>query len=264
MSGIIHGVVVLLVLLLLAPYASLIPLASMAPILMLVAWNMSERKEFIHVLRTRTSDSIILLITFLLTVFTNLTTAVEVGLILAILLFVKRMSEGLTVVKVLPDPTVKHEKVSANMVSAGHDCPQIDIITIEGSLFFGAANMFEKSIMDTIHSRSSLLLLRLGKVPFMDTTGESYLSRIVKHFHKGGGTVLIAGIQPQPLEVMKRTGLYELIANDHFFEHTGDAIDHALSRLDVNQCLGCKHFAFRECALLSKGDSPQQINQHIV
>jgi SulP family sulfate permease len=96
-SGVIHGVVVLLVLMMLAPYASLIPLASMAPILMLVAWNMSELKEFAHVLKAKTSDSIILLITFLLTVFTNLTTAVEVGLILAVLLFVKRMSEILNV-----------------------------------------------------------------------------------------------------------------------------------------------------------------------
>jgi SulP family sulfate permease len=250
-SGVIHGVVVLLVLMLLAPYASLIPLASMAPILMLVAWNMSERKEFAHVLKTKTSDSIILLITFLLTVFTNLTTAVEVGLILAVLLFVKRMSEILNVAKGLPDPTDKHEKVKAHMVNEGHDCPQISIYTIEGPLFFGAANSFEKSILETIRARPKILLLRMSKVPFMDTTGESNIASLVKHLEKFGGIILMSGIQPQPLVVLKRTGLYDLIEADHFFEHTGDAIDYALSHLDYSKCLGCKHFAFRECTALS-------------
>jgi sulfate permease, SulP family len=254
-SGIIHGIVVLFILILFAPYASHIPLASMAPILMLVAWNMSERKEFAHVLKTRTSDSIVLLITFLLTVFTNLTTAVEIGLILAVILFVKRMGELLTVAKVLPDPNNKHEKVQAHMVNEGHDCPQISIYTIEGPLFFGAANFFEKSIMDTIHHRPGILLLRMGKVPFMDTTGESNLARLVKHIKNFGGRVILSGIQPQPLEVLKKTGLYELIAEENLFEHTGEAINYALTRLDYNKCLGCKHFVFRECTVLSSAES---------
>jgi SulP family sulfate permease len=256
-SGIFHGVVVFLVLILFASYASEIPLASMAPILILVAWNMSERKEFAHVLKTKTSDSLVLAITFLLTVFTNLTTAVEVGLLLAVLLFVKRMSDMLTVAKVLPDPA--SEKVKAHMVAEGHDCPQLSIYTIEGPLFFGAANMFEKSIMDTIHLRPKILLLRLGKVPFMDTTGESNLSSLVNHFKKLGGVVIISGIQPQPLEVLKKTGLYDRIGTENFFGHTGEAIDYALFQLDYNKCLGCKHFAFRECAGLSNVESQQSV-----
>ncbi|WP_274364833.1 SulP family inorganic anion transporter [Paenibacillus thermotolerans] len=259
LSGIIHGIVVLLVLILFAPYASEIPLASMAPILMLVAWNMSERKEFAHVLKTKTSDSVVLLITFLLTVFTNLTTAVEFGLILAVILFVKRMSDSLLVSKVLPDPAAKHEKVKAHMVTEGHDCPQIGIYTIEGPLFFGVANMFEKSIMDTIHQRPKVLLLRMGKVPFMDTTGESNLASLVKHFEKFGGIILVSGIQSQPLEVLKRTGLYTLIGSEHFFGHTGEALNHALLQLDLNKCLGCKHFAFRECAALSNKESQKEM-----
>ncbi|BBH20148.1 sodium-independent anion transporter [Paenibacillus baekrokdamisoli] len=260
LSGIIHGIIVFLVLILFAPYASKIPLASMAPILMLVAWNMSERKEFAHLLKTKTSDSVVLLITFLLTVFTNLTTAVEIGLILSVILFVKRMSDMLMVAKVLPDPTAKHEKVKAHMVTEGHDCPQIGIYTIEGPLFFGAANMFEKSIMDTIHLRPKVLLLRMGKVPFLDTTGDSNLASLVKHFEKLGGMVLISGIQPQPLEVLKKTGLYTLIGAEHFFEHTGEAINFALFQLDFNKCLGCTHFAFRECTALSNRESQIKIN----
>jgi SulP family sulfate permease len=250
-SGIVHGIAVLLVLVLFAPYASEIPLASMAPILMLVAWNMSERKHFAEVLRTRTSDSIVLLITFSLTVFTTLTTAVQVGLILAVLLFVKRMSEVMSVAKVLPDRNDKHGKVNATIVNEGHDCPQISIYSVEGPLFFGAANKFEESIRNSITLGQKVLLLRMGKVPFMDTTGESNLASLVNHFKETGGIVLISGLQPHPLEVMKKTGIYELIGVEHLFEHTGDAINYALFQLDYNKCLGCKHYAFRECTALS-------------
>jgi SulP family sulfate permease len=250
-SGVIHGVVVLIVLLLFAPYASHIPLASIAPILMLVSWNMSERKHFVYVLKTKTNDSIVLLLTFILTVFTTLTTAVEIGLILAVIMFVKRMSEMLTVVKVLPDPTVKHEKLHPLMVGEDHDCPQIAIYNVEGALFFGAADIFGKALMPTIGLRPKVLLLRMGKVPFMDTTGESNLASLVMHFKGFSGKVLIAGMKHQPKDVLKRTGLFPLIGENHFFEHTGEAIDYALTQLDTNQCIGCKHFAFRECGLLS-------------
>ncbi|MEX2462346.1 MAG: sulfate permease [Paenibacillaceae bacterium] len=250
-SGIIHGVVVLIVLLIFAPYASHIPLASIAPILMLVAWNMSERKIFAHVLKTKTTDSIILILTFVLTVFTTLTIAVEFGLILAVILFVKRMSEMLTVTKVLPDPTVKHEKLHPHMVGEDHDCPQITIYTVEGALFFGAANIFGKALMPTISLRPKILLLRMGKVPFMDTTGEANIASLVMHFRTFSGQVLISGMKMQPKDVLKRTGLYSLIGEDHFFEHTGEAIDYALTQLDTNRCVDCKHYAFRECRLLS-------------
>jgi sulfate permease, SulP family len=261
MAGIIHGLVVLLVLMLFAPYASHIPLASMAPILMVVAWNMSERREFFHVLQSKTSDSVVLLVTFLLTVFTNLTTAVEIGLILAVILFVKRMGELITVHKVLPDPSSKHAKVRPHMVTEGHDCPQISIFTVEGALFFGAASTFEQSVMRTLQHRPKILLLRMGKVPFMDTTGESKLASVVKTWKNNGGMVLISGIQSQPREVLKRTGLYAYIGEQHFFEHTGDAINFALARLDQNRCAGCRHFAFRECAGLSNPElSPKQAN----
>jgi SulP family sulfate permease len=251
MSGIVHGLVVLVVLLLLAPVASNVPLASMSPILMVVAWNMSERKEFIHVLMTKTGDSLILVITFLLTVFSNLTTAVEVGLIFSTILFVKRMSEILAVTKVLPDQSDKNKKVRSHIVNEGHDCPQISIFSIEGPLFFGAAQTFEMSIMDTINHRPKLLILRMAKVPYMDTTGESNLTSIVRHFQKQGGTILVSGLQNQPKKVLKRTGLYEEIGEEHLFRHTGDAINFALANVEQSKCLGCKHYAFQECTRLS-------------
>jgi SulP family sulfate permease len=260
LSGIIHGVVVLLVLLFCAPYASYIPLASMAPILMVVAWNMSEREVFAHILKTKTSDSLVLFVTFILTVFVTLTVAVEVGLIMSVIIFAKRMSDIMTTEKVLPNPNNKNKKVDNQMVSDTHDCPQISIFNVEGPLFFGAAQTFEKSIMSTINYRPKILLLRMSKVPFMDTTGEANLASIVKHFSKNG-IVLISGINAQPESVLKKTGLHESIGAEHFFEHTGEAINYALTHLEENKCLGCRHFAFKECKKLSAVEPVEPIEK---
>jgi sulfate permease, SulP family len=249
-SGIIHAVVVLGILVLFAPYASSIPLASMAPILMVVAWNMSERHVFKHVLKTKTADSFVLVVTFLLTIFVNLTVAVEVGLLLAVVLFTKRMSDMIVTEKALPNPDSKHQKVESQMVRDDHDCPQISIYNVEGPLFFGSAGEFEQSIMNKLDSKPRVLLLRMAKVPFIDTTGEAYFSRIVKDFSKQG-VVVISGIRPQPKSMLKKTGLYDYIGKEHFFAHTGDAINFAFQHLKKDKCLGCKHFAFRECAVLS-------------
>lgn len=257
LSGVIHGLFVMVTLLLLAPFASSIPLASMAPILMIVAWNMSERKHFAHLVKMKTGDSLVLLITFLLTVFTSLTIAVEVGLILAVLLFTKQMSNILVTAKVLPDHKSNQEKVMPHVVNDHHDCPQISIFTIEGPLFFGAAQTFENRIMDTIHLKPKVLILRLGKVPFMDTTGEGYFRNIVDHFHHAGGTLLISGATPKLIETLQKNGLFMEIGERNFFNHTGEAINYALSQLNTTQCLGCKHFAFRECSKLSQTDLPK-------
>ncbi len=262
-SGMCHSVFVLTVLLLLAPLASGIPLAAMAPILMVVAWNMSERKEFWRILKTRTPDALVMVITFLLTVLTDLTTAVEVGLVLAAILFVKRMSEVLSVAKVLPDPAQKHDKLTPFTVKEGRDCPQISIFTVDGALFFGAAAQFENSIMSAVPYRPRIMLLRLSKVPFIDTTGEANLLALVKDMQKHGGTVLVSGLRDQPKDVLRRTGLDRIIGEQNFFEHTGDAILFALTLLERSKCLGCKHFAFRECEGLSRGvNDLQALGRH--
>ncbi len=250
-SGIVHGASVLLVLLLFAPYASDIPLAAMAPILMVVAWNMSERKEFAHMLKAKTSDSVVLVITFLLTVFFNLTVAVEVGLLLAVVLFVKGMSASLKIEKMLPDPGHKHAKVQAHRVNAERDCPQISIVTVEGPLFFGVAEQFDERLRTSAGVRTKVLHLRMSKVPHLDLTGESKLAGWAATFAKSGGTVLISGIQPQPLEMIRKTGFLEKIGEENLFTSTGDAINYALSLLDKEACLGCKHYAFKECTELS-------------
>ncbi|MCL1695329.1 SulP family inorganic anion transporter [Lysinibacillus sp. BPa_S21] len=251
LSGVIHGVFVLVTLLLLAPFASHIPLASMAPVLMVVAWNMSEQKHFGHIIKLKSGDSLVLTITFLLTVFTSLTLAVEVGLVLAVVLFAKRMSEKLIVTKVLPDHSLKSGKVQSHVVHQKRDCPQISIYTIEGPLFFGAAQNFEHVIVSSIQQQQKVLILRMSKVPFMDSTGEAYFSNIIQNFKTQGGTILVTGVQDELKSALQNNGLYTAIGEENFYHHTGDAINEALSYLDTNKCIGCSHFAFRECQKLS-------------
>ncbi len=251
LSGVIHGVFVLVTLLVLAPFASHIPLASMAPVLMVVAWNMSEQKHFAHIIKLKSGDSIVLTITFLLTVFTSLTLAVEVGLVLAVVLFAKRMSEKLIITKVLPNHSLKSGKVQSHVVHQKRDCPQISIYTIEGPLFFGAAQHFEHVIVSSIQHQQKVLILRLSKVPFMDSTGETYFSNIIQNFKTQGGTILVTGVQDELKLALQNNGLYPAIGEENFYHHTGDAINKALSYLDTNKCIGCTHFAFRECQKLS-------------
>ena len=255
MSGIIHGIFVLLTLVVFAPFAVHIPLASLAPVLMIVAWNMSERYHFAHILKLKSGDSLVLAITFLLTVFTSLTLAVEVGLILAVVLFAKRMSEMLVVTKVLPDLDTKEGKLLSGIVSDSHDCPQVSVYTIEGPLFFGAAQTFEQSILNTIHYRPRVLILRMGKVPFIDTTGEEYFRNIVRSFTTQGGSLLVSGVQPSLKSMLDANGLTEVIGEQNFFPHTGDAITAAIESINHIDCIGCKHLAFRECQQLSIGET---------
>ena len=251
-SGVIHGVFVLVTLLLLAPFASHIPLASMAPVLMVVAWNMSEQKHFAHIVKLKSGDSLVLIITFLLTVFTSLTLAVEVGLVLAVVLFAKRMSEKLVVTKVLPDHSIESGKVQSHVVHQKHDCPQISIYTVEGPLFFGAAQTFEQAIVSSIQQQQKVLILRMSKVPFMDSTGEAYFSNIIRNFKMQGGTILVTGVQDELKLALQNNGLYTEIGEENFYQHTGEAINKALSYLNTNKCIGCQHFAFRECQILSE------------
>lgn len=262
LSSIFHSLFVLVTLLLFAPYASHIPLASMAPILMYVAWNMSQHGAFVHILKLKTADSLVLVVTFLLTVFVNLTVAVEVGLLLAMVSFIRRMSGMLEVDKVLPESHGK--QVSTNRINEGLNCPQLSIYTIEGPLFFGAADTFERVLTRSVGSRPKVLILRMRYVPLIDATGEGNLSALVSDFEKIGGTVLIAGIDEQPLEMLKKSGLYYEIGPEHFFDGTGKAIDYGLTLIDYDDCQKCRFTAFRECKDFKKGKAYMEHQQENV
>ncbi|CAH0122474.1 C4-dicarboxylic acid transporter DauA [Paenibacillus sp. CECT 9249] len=213
-SGIVHGFVTLLILLLFAPYASAIPLAAMAPVLMTVAWNMSEVRRFKYIVRLKTGDTLVLLVTFLLTVFVDLITGVGAGLLLAFVLFVKKMSSISVTTK-----TGEH--------FAEDRQERICYAEVEGVLFFGAAQSFERLILDQLRDRPSIVVIRLKQVPFIDTTGISFLSGVIGFVQSYGGTVLISEVQPQLREMFMRTELDKMIGETNMFAQTGQAVRYA-------------------------------------
>ena len=232
MSGVIHGVFVLLTLLVLAPLAVHVPLASLAPVLMVVAWNMSERQHFAHILKLKSGDSLVLVITFLLTVFTSLTLAVAVGIGLAILLFVKRMSEMLIVTKELPD---HKDQLLSNIGKGVPDYPQISIYAIEGPLFFGAAQAFEGMMLQEIHLQPKVLILRMRRVAFIDTTGEEYFRNIVRNFQATGGVILLTEVHPTLQKILQANGLADEIGHEHFHDTVGEAVDEAMRHIQLEK-----------------------------
>ncbi|WP_217589505.1 SulP family inorganic anion transporter [Lentibacillus saliphilus] len=245
-SGMVQGAFVLSTLLLLAPYASSIPLASMAPILMVVAYNMSEYRSFIHIVKLKSSDSIVLTVTFLLTVFVNLTVAVQVGLLLAAVSFIKRMSEVFEVEKVMPS-LVKRKQNANESEEYGANCPKLAFYTIAGPLFFGAADKFESMITRSINKRPQVLILKMKHASIIDATGINNLAALVNDFKNMGGQILIAEVNGQVRSMLKASHLYDDIGPEHFFDHSSEAVDYALELIETGTCTQCGRKGFDTC-----------------
>lgn len=231
LSGVIHGLVVLLVLLLFAPYASHIPLASMAPILMVVAWNMSELPRFLYTLRLRTGDSIILVVTFLTTVFVDLMVGVGTGLMLAFVLFTRKMSQISVKTRVLKAGEEPERFGSMASVSRPDTVVfkldhgiSVYCYQLEGVLFFGTAMDLEQKLKELTKDKPKFVLLDLDRVVYMDVTGISYFSEFVHYVERYGGTILLVGLRPQPKELAIRSGLYKMIGARHVFSSTEAAL----------------------------------------
>ncbi|WP_062106669.1 SulP family inorganic anion transporter [Bacillus niameyensis] len=214
-SGVIHSLFVFITLLLFAPYASHIPLAAMAPILMYVAWNMSQYKTFSQLVKLKTSDSIVLVVTFILTVFVNLTVAVQVGLLLAVLLFVKKKSELLQIHK-----SETYKKDVVDLTAHFH----YKSFKVKGPLFFGTAQVFERHITSSIKNYSKVIILNLSEVTMIDATGEEKLEAFVNAVKRNGGTVLIAGLPDWGLALFEKSGLTDLIGSTGFFPDEESAL----------------------------------------
>ncbi|MGE1235795.1 SulP family inorganic anion transporter [Bacillus altitudinis] len=217
-SGVVHGVVVLLILMLFAPYASMIPLAAMAPILMFVAWNMSEKKEFINIVKVKNADSLVLVVTFLLTVIGDLIIGVTAGLILAFIAFIKKMSQTTNIHTNVAVPQIE----TAAALERETDQKGVSMYSIEGPLFFGTTDSLENSILDHVQTKPRTLILLMNKVNYMDTSAEAVLMNISNRLKHHNGKLMIVGLQSQPKELLHRTGLFHHIGKQHFFERTDD------------------------------------------
>jgi SulP family sulfate permease len=246
MSGVVHAATLLVIMMAFAPRAGVVPLACLAPVLMVVAYNMSELHHVRHILKGTRSDVIVLASTFFLTVFADLTLAVEFGLLMAAVLFIKRMSDMHRIEKGLPDAADPRKKVRA-IDQKSNDCLQLTILTVEGALFFGAATKFEQEVLAHI-PRIRMLIIRMGNVPMIDASGERALMTITEACRRKNVRLRITGLQNQPEEVLSATGLLEQWGSESIFKRTGPAIDRAITEMDKAVCANCPFNAFRECA----------------
>ncbi|KJZ40676.1 MULTISPECIES: SulP family inorganic anion transporter [Pseudomonas] len=225
LAGITHAVTLVLIILFLAPLASNIPLCALAAILFVVAYNMSELKHFKRMVqRAPRADVAILLITFSLTVFSDLVIAVNIGVILAMLHFMRRMASSVEVQQV-----VEHE-LEVELRANGHTRlpPGTLIYTIEGPLFFGAAETFERVLAQT-HTDPRLLIIRLKRVPFMDITGLQVLEEVIQQLHKRNIVVKLCEANTKVLNKLERVGILQEIGTEHYHADFNTALAKAVS-----------------------------------
>jgi sulfate permease, SulP family len=222
LAGVVHSVFLILVILLLAPLASAIPLCCLSAILFVVAWNMSELPHVVRLLRGAPKVDVgILLLTFFLTVFVDLVVAVNVGVILAALFFMRRMADSVNVeqqVEVLADSgTPGSSAVPANN--------GIIIYSIDGPVFFGAAEKLERTLAH-IQRPATTLILRMGNVPFVDATGIFAIEEIITDFKRHGAVVLLVEVRPNVRYKLERGGVITHVGPDNMM----DTLEQALMR----------------------------------
>jgi SulP family sulfate permease len=223
LSGLVHAGVLLVTMLVLAPYATHVPLASLAAILFVVAWNMSERRAVWGLLRHGSrGDRLVLLATFGLTVFVDLVIAVQVGVVLAALLFMKHMADRTAVGSLgVPEGTVDPFHDLAAKVP-----PEIAVFSVDGPLFFGVSHRFESTVA-AVDRRVRIVVLRLWRVPYLDSTGVHALERAVGALRRGGRRVVLSGVRPEVRAAMDAAGLTAEVGEEKIWSNLEEALAYA-------------------------------------
>jgi SulP family sulfate permease len=205
-AGVVHALVLLLVILILAPFAAHIPLAALAAILFFVAWNMADAPHVWRLLRTAPrADRLLLIVTFVLTVFVDLVVAVNVGVVLAALLFMRRMADTVSIEQQSFKDDANEEVVLPHHVL---------VYRIDGPFFFGAAEKLERTL-ERLQLGVEVIVLRLGRVPFMDATGLNTLGEIVGRLRKRHIHVLLCGIHPGLRRSLEAAGIIAQVGEEN-------------------------------------------------
>ncbi len=240
-SGIIHAVTLALILLFLSPLAKLIPLATLAAILIVVSYNMAEIKHFKAMFKAPKSDLSVLLITFLLTVFIDLTVAVQVGIALAAILFIKRMAEvanvGMITKSIKDDGS---EATDINSITKREVPEEVEVFEINGPFFFGAASKFKNSLK--LDPLKKILILRMRDVPAIDATGLQVLRELNDGYRKSDMTLILSGVHAQPVIALNKCGLWKEIGEENIFGNIDDALNRAREILSLPKKPLPKHF----------------------
>lgn len=222
-SGIVHAVVLLLILLFLMPLAQYIPMACLAGVLVIVSYNMSGWRTFMALLRNPKSDVVVLLITFFLTVIFDLTIAIEVGLLIACVLFMKRVMET-TEISVIRDEIDPNQESDLEVHEEHITLPKgIEVYEINGPYFFGIATKFEE-IMSQLGDRPKIRIIRMRKVPFIDSTGIHNLANLCEMSQKENIHIILSGVNPKVHQVLEKSRFYELLGEDNICSNINEAV----------------------------------------
>ena len=226
-AGLVHAVVLLLIFLFLMPYAVYIPLGCLAAILVMVAYNMSEWRTFKYLLKGNKTDVSVLLITFFLTVIIDLTVAIEVGLVLAIILFVKRISETSTI-RVLESDTVPGTENDEKAMLADTEhldiAPEVEVYEIDGPFFFGLASKLDEIDHGMRKQNLKVRIIRMRKVPFMDSTGLNNLRSLWKRSKKDNVQIILSGVNDNVLAYLTKVGFVQELGQEYIFPHIIPAV----------------------------------------
>jgi SulP family sulfate permease len=233
-AGITHAITVLLITLFFGRWAALIPMATLAGILLVVAYQMSEWRVFRAELTSRRSDVIVLLATFGLTVLVDLTVAIEVGMVLAAFLFMRRMA-SITKISGVTE-AINDEEEGSDDIRVVAAPRGVEVYEINGPFFFGAAETF-KDTLARIAGKPKVLILRMRHVPVIDATGLHALTDVVHRSRRDGTLVLLAEVQPQPLEALRRSVLLDEIGEEHICPTLDIALKRAREETELRELL---------------------------
>lgn len=234
-AGIIHALVLLAIFLLLMPLIELVPMACLAGVLVIVAYNMSGWRTVRSLLRNPKSDIAILATTFILTVVFNLTIAIEIGMLLAVLLFLRRVSENVQV-SVLRDELDVAQGTEMTQHETLNIAKGVEVYEINGPFFFGVATKFDE-VMREMGDKPVVRIIRMRKVPFIDSTGLHNLQILVESSHREGIRVILSGVNPSVQETLRKSGLNQVVGNENIYDHISKAVEKANALVELNEKL---------------------------
>lgn len=219
-AGMVHAVVLAIIMLVLMPYAALIPMTTLSAVLIVVAYNMCGWREFVAMRKAPKSDFVVLLVTFVLTVCFDLVVAIEIGMVLVALLFMSRMANVTAVRKWKDDFDENNDKDAISLIKI----PKKTVVyEISGPMFFGAVDKFMDILADSRKS-NYVMILRMRSVPALDATAYATLEKIYHQCKASNMELILSHVNEQPMQVLKKQGLYEKIGGDHFMPHIREAI----------------------------------------
>ncbi|WP_035292175.1 SulP family inorganic anion transporter, partial [Clostridium sp. KNHs214] len=226
-AGIVHSIAILIIMLLFMPYVKLIPMASLAAVLVVVAYNMGEWETFKRIAKAPKSDALVFIVTFVLTIFLDLVVAIGVGVVLSSFLFMKKMAEITNVKYILDD--INDEEV-CEIIDNLKTSNDVSIYEISGPFFFGAANKFVNAIRE-MGTPPKILIIKMSRVPFMDSTAYHSFEMLHDICKKHHTRLIILKLQEQPMEMLQQYGYIDKIGKENFCYSIDDAVERSNSIL---------------------------------